>query len=114
LNLLKKVYKENSSTFECIAYSTKQKGNVIPGVAIATALMPPLCTAGYGLATFQIGYFFGALYLFTINTVFIALATFITLKLLKYPVKHLKDSKSDKRSLRIIAAITLLTIIPSI
>ena len=97
-----------------VAYSTKQKGNVIPGVAIATALMPPLCTAGYGLATLQIGYFFGALYLFTINTVFIALATFITLKFLKYPVKHLKDSKSDKLSLRIISAITILTIIPSI
>jgi len=97
-----------------VAYSTKQKGNVIPGVAIATALMPPLCTAGYGLATLQIGYFFGALYLFTINTVFIALATFITLKFLKYPVKHLINPKSDKRSLRIIAAITLLTIIPSI
>lgn len=97
-----------------VAYSTKQKGNVIPGVAIATALMPPLCTAGYGLATFQIGYFFGAIYLFTINTVFIALATFITLKFLKYPVKHLINPKSDKRSLRIITAITLLTIIPSI
>jgi uncharacterized hydrophobic protein (TIGR00271 family) len=97
-----------------VAYSTKQKGNVIPGVAIATALMPPLCTAGYGLATLQIGYFFGALYLFTINTVFIALATFITLKFLKYPVKHLINPKSDKLSLRIITAITLLTIIPSI
>ena len=56
-----------------IAITSKQKGNVIPGVAIATALMPPLCTAGYGLATGQLDFFFGALYLFTINTVFIAL-----------------------------------------
>jgi uncharacterized hydrophobic protein (TIGR00271 family) len=97
-----------------VANSSKQKGNVVPGVAIATALMPPLCTAGYGLATFQLNYFFGAIYLFTINTVFIALATFITLKILKYPIRHLRDSKSDKRSLRIISVVTLLTIIPSI
>ncbi|HNF32994.1 MAG TPA: DUF389 domain-containing protein, partial [Bacteroidia bacterium] len=60
-----------------IAASSKQKGNVIPGVAIATALMPPLCTAGYGLATLQFNFFVGAFYLFIINTVFIALATFI-------------------------------------
>jgi uncharacterized hydrophobic protein (TIGR00271 family) len=97
-----------------VANSSRQKGNVVPGVAIATALMPPLCTAGYGLATFQFNYFFGAIYLFTINTVFIALATFITLKLLKYPIKHLRDAKADKHSLRIIYVITILTIIPSI
>lgn len=97
-----------------VATSSKQKGNVIPGVAIATALMPPLCTAGYGLATWQINYFFGAIYLFTINTMFIALATFITVKFLKYPIRHLKDPKADKRSLRIIYTVTLLTIIPSI
>lgn len=97
-----------------VATSSKQKGNVIPGVAIATALMPPLCTAGYGLATWQISFFFGAIYLFTINTVFIALATLITAKFLKYPIRHLKDSKADKRSLRIIYTVTLLTIIPSI
>jgi len=54
-----------------LALSSKLKGNVIPGVAIATALMPPICTAGYGLATLQFSFFFGALYLFTINTVFI-------------------------------------------
>lgn len=54
-----------------LANNSKQKGNVIPGVAIATALMPPLCTAGYGLATFQLNYSLGAFYLFLINTVFI-------------------------------------------
>ncbi len=97
-----------------VANSSKQKGNVIPGVAIATALMPPLCTAGYGLATGQFSFFFGAIYLFTINTIFIALATFITLKFLKYPLRHLNDPKADKRSLRIIYSVTLLTIIPSI
>ena len=58
-----------------VAISSKSKGNVIPGVAIATALMPPLCTAGYGLATWQFNFFFGAFYLFTINTVFIAMAS---------------------------------------
>lgn len=97
-----------------VANTSKQKGNVVPGVAIATALMPPLCTAGYGLATWQISFFFGAIYLFTINTVFIALATLITVKFLKYPIRHLKDAKADKRSLRIIYTVTLLTIIPSI
>lgn len=97
-----------------LAHSSNQKGNAIPGVAIATALMPPLCTAGYGIATFQFNYFFGAFYLFTINTVFIALATFLTLKFLKYPIRHLSDPKSDKRSMRIITAVTLLTLIPSI
>lgn len=97
-----------------LANSSKQKGNIVPGVAIATALMPPLCTAGYGLATFQLNFFFGAIYLFTINTVFIALATFLTLKFLKYPLHHLTDPKLDKRSLRFITIITILTIIPSI
>jgi len=97
-----------------IATSTKQKGNVIPGVAIATALMPPLCTAGYGLATFQFNYFIGAFYLFIINTVFIALATFVTVRLLKFPFKHLPDEKADKRSKRIIIAIVIITLAPSI
>ena len=59
------------------ALSTKEKGNVIPGVAIATALMPPLCTAGYGLATGNLIYFLGAFYLYFINSVFISLATFL-------------------------------------
>lgn len=67
-----------------VAIGSRSKGNVIPGVAIATALMPPLCTVGYGLATFQMQYFFGALYLFLINSIFICLATFIGVKLMKY------------------------------
>lgn len=97
-----------------VATSTKQKGNVIPGVAIATALMPPLCTAGYGLATFQFNYSIGALYLFIINTVFIALATFVTVRLLKFPFKHLPDEKAEKKSKRIIIAIVVITLLPSI
>lgn len=97
-----------------LATSSKQKGNVIPGVAIATALMPPLCTAGYGLATLNFKFFFGAFYLFSINTVFISLATYFTSRLLRFPEKHLKDAKADAHAHRIIAFITILTIIPSI
>ncbi|MCP9753510.1 TIGR00341 family protein [Ferruginibacter sp. HRS2-29] len=97
-----------------IATSSKQKGNVIPGVAIATALMPPLCTAGYGLATFQFSFFFGAFYLFIINTVFIALATFIISRLLKFPYKHFPDEKTDKRSKRIVWFVVIITLVPSL
>jgi uncharacterized membrane protein len=97
-----------------LATSSKLKGNVIPGVAIATALMPPLCTAGYGLATLQWEYFFGALYLFLINTVFIALATLITARLLKFPFKVHPDEKEKARVNRNVWAIVIITLIPSI
>ncbi|MBK7883354.1 MAG: TIGR00341 family protein [Chitinophagaceae bacterium] len=97
-----------------IATSSRQKGNVIPGVAIATALMPPLCTAGYGLATFQFNFFYGAFYLFIINTVFIALATFIIVRLLHFPHKHLQNKKADKIANRVIGVIVLATLLPSI
>ena len=97
-----------------IAVSSKQKGNVIAGVAIATALMPPLCTAGYGLATGQLNYFFGAFYLYLINSVFIVTATIITVHILKYPVKKYADPKGEKRERRIIWAIIIVTLIPSL
>lgn len=97
-----------------LATSSKLKGNVLPGVAIATALMPPLCTAGYGLSELRADYFFGAFYLFLINTVFIALSTFITARIMKFPFLHLPDLKSEKRSKRIIYLITIVTIIPSV
>lgn len=97
-----------------IATSSKHKGNVLPGVAIATALMPPLCTAGYGLATLQFGYFIGAFYLFVINTVFIALATFIIVRFLHFPYKHLQNKKAEKMAQRIVWMVVLLTLIPSI
>jgi len=74
-----------------VAMSSRLKGNVIPGVAIATALMPPICTAGYGLATLQLNFFFGALYLFTINTVFIAFAALIVCQFLKFPIRSIVD-----------------------
>ena len=66
-----------------VALATKEKGNVIPGVAIATALMPPLCTAGFGIATGNLLYFLGAFYLYFINSVFISLATYIGVRVMR-------------------------------
>ncbi|MGO1672045.1 MAG: DUF389 domain-containing protein [Sphingobacterium sp.] len=97
-----------------IAMSSKVKGNIIPGVAIATALMPPLCTAGYGLATANWSYFLGAFYLFTINTVFIGAATLITVRLLKFPVISYTDEKQKIKANRWVTFIALMTMIPSI
>ncbi|MBS1577719.1 MAG: TIGR00341 family protein [Bacteroidetes bacterium] len=97
-----------------VATSSRQKGNVIPGVAIATALMPPLCTAGYGLATFQLSYFIGAFYLFVINTVFIALATLLFVRTVQFPLKHLQNPRSQKIARRIIWLVVLVTLIPSL
>lgn len=97
-----------------VAICSQLKGNILPGVAIATALMPPLCTAGYGLASWQFHYFFGAFYLFIINTVFIALATLLTIRLLHFPQKHLANPKADRLSQRIIWVVTIITLAPSI
>lgn len=97
-----------------VAISSKLKGNVIPGVAIATALMPPLCTAGYGVATGQFYYFFGAFYLFTINTVFIALASLVVSQVLKFPITTLVDAGQKKQVNRWISTIISLVLIPSI
>jgi uncharacterized hydrophobic protein (TIGR00271 family) len=84
--------------------------SVIFGVAIATALMPPLCTAGYGLANGNITFFLGAMNLFTINTIFIALATFIVLKVLRFPMIKYANSKKRKRisQLASLAAIVVM------
>ena len=97
-----------------LAISSKNKGNVIPGVAIATALMPPLCTAGYGLATLQLGFFIGAFYLFVINVVFIALATWVTTRLLKFPVNNLSQLHQGVKAQRIIWGVVIITLLPSI
>lgn len=96
------------------AICSKQKGNVIPGVAIATALMPPLCTAGYGLATAQFPYFFGAMYLFTINTVFIGISSVAFSQILKFPIRTLVDAAQKRRVNRWISFVILITIVPSI
>lgn len=97
-----------------VASSTKSKGNVIPGVAIATALMPPLCTAGFGLACGNLPYFFGAFYLYFINTVFISLATYLVVRVLKYPKKEFMDKQREKVVTRYISVIVFFTIVPSI
>ena len=97
-----------------VASSTKAKGNVIPGVAIATALMPPLCTAGFGLATGNLYYFFGAFYLFFINTVFISLATYLVVRLLQYSKKEFIDKQREKVVTRYVSIIVFCTIVPSL
>ena len=96
-----------------VAIGSKMKGNVIPGVAIATALMPPLCTVGYGLATFQMNYFFGALYLFFINSVFIACATTMGVKLMKYHVKDFSNPQRARRVRNTIYTVAILTMLPA-
>ena len=97
-----------------VAATRKEKSNVIPGVAIATALMPPLCTAGYGLATGQIYYFLGAAYLFFINSLFICLATFVIVKQLGFKNVYFAAPAQQKRVSQSILAIVVITIIPSI
>lgn len=97
-----------------IALATKEKGNVLPGVAIATALMPPLCTAGFGLATGNLIYFLGAFYLYFINSVFISLATFIGVRVLGFRRKEFVDSERGKMVRRYIVLITLFTMCPAI
>lgn len=98
-----------------VAQSRKDRtGTVIPGVAIATALMPPLCTAGFGLATLNLEYFFGALYLFFINAVFISLATYSIVRLMKYQKKTFLDPMREKRIKRIMGALIGVMLVPSI
>jgi len=83
-------------------------------VAIATALMPPLCTAGYGVAIGNFDYFLGAMYLFTINTIFIALATFLVMKLLKFPMLRYANSAKRKLIARIASFVAILVMIPAL
>jgi uncharacterized hydrophobic protein (TIGR00271 family) len=97
-----------------VAISSKNKGNVIPGVAIATALMPPLCTAGYGLATSQFQFFFGAIYLFTINTVFIALSSVAVAQILKFPISEVVAVANRKKINSWISVVIVLVSFPSI
>jgi uncharacterized hydrophobic protein (TIGR00271 family) len=96
-----------------IAITRVEKGNPIPGVAIATALMPPLCTAGYGLAVGNLKFFLGAIYLYSINCVFICIATFAIVKYLKYPSVEQVDKKRQKRIKYIISALTLVMVVPA-
>ncbi len=97
-----------------IALCTRGKGNVIPGVAIATALMPPLCTAGYGLATGHLLYFLGAFYLFFINTVFIALATYCGVRLMHFNQHEFQSPEMAVKAKRIVMAIVVVTMLPAV
>lgn len=91
----------------------KESTNIVPGVAIATALMPPVCTIGYSIASKNFSYFIGASYLFIINCAFIIIATFISIRLMKFPLRtaSVRNSKFVNRALIIIA---LLIVVPSI
>ncbi|MEO8589865.1 MAG: TIGR00341 family protein [Flavobacteriales bacterium] len=97
-----------------IAIASKERGNVVPGVAIATALMPPLCTAGYGLAHLNWPFFFGAFYLFVINSVFIGIATLTTVRWLSFPSREIEDKRVQRQVRRITRTLVTLTVIPSI
>lgn len=92
----------------------KEKGTVFSGVAIATALMPPLCTAGFGIASMNLHIFLGALYLFLINCVFIALATYLMVKILDFEPVAYEDAKKERRIKWLTAVIMLIFIIPSV
>jgi uncharacterized hydrophobic protein (TIGR00271 family) len=96
-----------------IAITRVEKGNPIPGVAIATALMPPLCTAGYGLATANWKFFLGALFLYGINCVFICIATFGIVKYLNYPSAKQVDIRHQKQVRYGIMALITLMLLPS-
>jgi len=96
------------------ATSREKKLTVIAGVAIATALMPPLCTAGYGIARWDGQFFFGALYLFSINTVFISIAAYLVAQLLRFPNHQESDLRLQQRVRRIVLAIVVITLLPSL
>ena len=97
-----------------IAVTRVEKGNPIPGVAIATALMPPLCTAGYGLATGNFSFFGGAMFLYTINCVFICIATYAIVKFLNYPAVEFVNKKKADSIRNWITIIVALMVIPSV
>jgi uncharacterized hydrophobic protein (TIGR00271 family) len=97
-----------------IGQTRREKSNVIPGVAIATALMPPLCTAGYGLANGDWTVFGGAFYLFSINCVFIAFSAVVVIEFLRLPQRKFVDPRKERRVKRALLAIVLVTGLPSI
>lgn len=97
-----------------VGVTRKEKSNIIPGVAIATALMPPLCTAGYGIANGNLSYFFGAFYLFTINCVFIALSSALIIRAFHVEEKHFVDPNTTRRVKSYALLLAILTVGPSI
>ena len=97
-----------------LEHARKEKGTVMSGVAIATALMPPLCTAGFGIAKGNWHFFGGAMYLFTINAIFIMFATYLACKYLHFHQKSFTDEQTARRTRSIITAVVVLVTIPSI
>ncbi|MDK0986629.1 DUF389 domain-containing protein [Clostridium perfringens] len=97
-----------------IGITRKRPGNILPGVAIATALMPPLCTSGYGLATKNIHIFLGVGYLFFINSFFIALSTLLVVKFMKIPTRNTLSEVKQKKLKKMIIVSTILVTIPSL
>jgi uncharacterized hydrophobic protein (TIGR00271 family) len=97
-----------------IGLTRRGQSTLIPGVAIATALMPPLCTTGYGIATGQSAFFLGAFFLFLINSVFIGLATLAITRLLRLPRRAFPDAATQRRAHLAISALVLLTLVPSV
>lgn len=97
-----------------IGQTRREKSNVIPGVAIATALMPPLCTAGYGLANRDWTVFGGAFYLFSINCVFIAASAVIVIEYLRLPHRKFVDPRVEAHVKRTLLAVVVMTVLPSI
>ncbi len=96
-----------------VSVTRADKGMPIPGVAIATALMPPLCTAGFGIATFNFSYFIGAFYLYSINCFFICFSTFIVIKYLKYSPVNWVDKAYKKRIQYAFTILIFVMIVPS-
>ncbi len=97
-----------------VAGSRRDQSMALPGVAIATALMPPLCTAGFGLATGSPAFFFGALYLYVINAIFIALATFAVARALRFPLRSFQDARERRREIRLVTTVASIAILPSL
>lgn len=97
-----------------IAISSRTKGNIIAGAAIATALMPPLCTAGYGLASGNTNFFLSAMYLFIINVVFIAISSVLICRFLKFPISSNVQEKHKTRVKSLVSFISIITLIPSV
>lgn len=97
-----------------IAISSKNKGNIIAGAAIATALMPPLCTAGFGLANGNWNFFLSAMYLFAINVVFIAISSVLICRVLKFPVAIRIEGNQKRRVHQWLTFISLVTLVPSV
>jgi uncharacterized hydrophobic protein (TIGR00271 family) len=97
-----------------ISYARKDLSTTIPGVAIATALMPPLCVTGFGLANGYWEIALNAFYLFFLNTLFVTIATYIVIRYLKFPYKKFVNTKEKRRNIVFITSFAIIAIIPSV